>query len=248
MNNPMHHLAAFMAEKFILADAPAAAKALEGLATHEILLLIGTQKAAVLVACLNPMSPAKAAAVLRRLPLKQACYVLTHLDVVQSARLWKEFSAPYQERLKSVLDESFVALISGLEKYPPQSVARNMRTDFMAVRTETKVSALVEQLKNLPRKKLPQVCFVTSKNGELKGVIRTAELAFYDGNSVCGSVMNASEVLSVSHTAEQARALFEQHETDILPLVDEKHILLGFVSKADLISAEKTSFWQRFTK
>lgn len=244
----MNRLASFLAEKFIAADASSAAKALESLATHEILLVIGSQKASVLVACFNKMDAAKAAAVLRRLPLKQACYVLTHLEVDQSARIWKEFSAPYQERLKGVLEAPFVQLISGVEKYPIGAVARKMQTDFVSVRTETKVSALVEQLKNLPRKKIPQLCFVTSKNGELKGIIRTAELAFYGGESVCGSVMSRCEAACVADPIEKIRARMEQAELAALPVVNEQQILLGFVEKADLFTDEKTSFWQRFTK
>ena len=71
MNNPMHALASAVTDKFIAADPTAAAKALETLATHEVLLLISSLKAQVMVAVLNPMDPPKAAAVLRRLPLRQ---------------------------------------------------------------------------------------------------------------------------------------------------------------------------------
>ena len=77
----MHALAGVITEKFVASAPEAAAKALESLATHEILLLISPLKAAVVVAALNPMNPAKAAAVLRRLPLKQASYVLARLEV-----------------------------------------------------------------------------------------------------------------------------------------------------------------------
>ena len=93
MNTPMHSLAGVITEKFIAAAPAAAARALETLATHEVLLLIGSLKAQTLVACLNPMNPAKAAAVLRRMPLKQASYVLARLEVPQAARLMKEFFA-----------------------------------------------------------------------------------------------------------------------------------------------------------
>ena len=94
MNNPMHALASVVTEKFIAADPSAAAKALETLATHEVLLLISSLKAQVMVAVLNPMDPPKAAAVLRRLPLRQASYVLARLNVPQAAKLMKEFTAP----------------------------------------------------------------------------------------------------------------------------------------------------------
>ena len=116
-NQPMHALASVITEKFIAASPKEAAMALAGLATHEVLLLIGSLKAQSIVAVLNFMDPPKAAAVLRRLPLKQASYVLTRLEVAQAARLWKEFSAPYQERLTSVLEPAFVNVLKTASAY-----------------------------------------------------------------------------------------------------------------------------------
>ena len=154
MNAPMHALAGVITEKFILAAPQEAARALASLATHEVLLLIGPLKAQVVVSCLNPMDPPKAAAVLRRLPLKQASYILARLNVEQAAKLWKEFSTPYRERLSAALEPAFVKLLTEANSFSPDSAGRLMRTDFVAVRTESKLSALIERLKSLPRKKL----------------------------------------------------------------------------------------------
>lgn len=249
MNSPMHALAGVITEKFILAAPQEAARALASLATHEVLLLIGPLKAQVVVACLNPMDPPKAAAVLRRLPLKQASYILARLNVEQAAKLWKEFSTPYRERLSSALEPAFVKLLVEANSFAPDSVGRLMRTDFITVRTEAKLAALIERLKSLPRKKLPAACYVTGKDGELKGVIRTAELAFYTPQSVCGSVMNPAEFLHPQDKAEKARKTFAEAETDTLPVVNEKGVLLGVLLKEALpATAEKASLWSRLTK
>lgn len=249
MNAPMHALAGVITEKFILAAPQEAARALASLATHEVLLLIGPLKAQVVVSCLNPMDPPKAAAVLRRLPLKQASYILARLNVEQAAKLWKEFSTPYRERLSAALEPAFVKLLTEANSFSPDSAGRLMRTDFVAVRTESKLSALIERLKSLPRKKLPAVCYVTGKDGELKGFIRTAELAFYTTQSVCGSVMSPAIFLHPQDSAKQARELFLQAETDSLPVVDDKGILLGVLPKESLPAAsEKGSLWARLTK
>ncbi len=248
MNSPMHALAGVMTEKFIAADPAAAARALETLATHEVLLLIGSLKAQVIVACLNPMDPAKAAAVLRRLPLRQASYVLARLDVPQASRLMKEFSAPYRERICAVLEPAFVKLLTQAGAYAPDSAGALMTTDVVSVRTDSKLLSLIERLKALPRKKLPVLCFVTSKDGELKGVIRTAELAFYAPQSVCGSVMSQTISLRPQDGAETARQAFLKAELDALPVTDENNILLGSLDKYALpASADKKPFWRRLT-
>ena len=166
-----------------------------------------------------------------------------------AAQLWKEFSTPYRERLSAALEPAFVKLLTEANSFSPDSAGRLMRTDFVAVRTESKLSALIERLKSLPRKKLPAVCYVTGKDGELKGFIRTAELAFYTAQSVCGSVMTPAVFLHPQDSAKQARELFLQAETDSLPVVDDKGILLGVLPKESLPAAnEKGSLWARLTK
>lgn len=243
----MHNLAAVITEKFIVADPSKAAKALENLATHEIILLVGSLKAHSLVLCLNKMNPAKAAAVLRRLPLKQASYVLGHLEVRQAIKLWKEFSTPYQERLRTVLDKSFIELLAQANQYPKGSMAQLLNADFVSVSTDTKISSLIERLKNLPRRKLPLACFVTGKNGELKGIIRTVEIAFFGKEAVCGSVMAHTEALYLTDSTEKAHQVFKRLGADVLPVVNEKAILVGFVEEQGLPKKEK-SFWKRFMK
>ncbi|MBO5911021.1 MAG: magnesium transporter [Elusimicrobiaceae bacterium] len=250
-NNPMHNLAAVMTEKFIAAAPQAAAQALAVLATHEVILLVGGLKAQSLIAVLNPMDAPKAAAVLRRLPLKQACYVLTHLDVLQAAKLWKEFATPYQERLKSVLSPAFVQLVQTAGGFEPGSVGNVMCTDFVAVRTENKVAELVARLKNLPRKKLPLACFVTGRNDELKGVILTAELAFFNPQAVCGSVMTKTAcALKPQDTLAVAQTLFNDEETAVLPVVNEGGILIGSLDKMAALTAApaKKTLWDKFKK
>lgn len=247
MNSPMHALAGAITEKFIEAAPEAAARALSSMATHEALLLLSPLKAQLVVSCLDPMEPAKAAAILRRLPLRQASYILARLSVPQAARLMKEFSAPYRERISGVLEPAFVKLLADASAYAPGSVGELMRTDFVAVRTETKLSQLVERLKNLPRKKLPSVCWVTDKDGVLKGLIRSAELAFYAPQSAAGSVMSEADFINPVQTAESARKTFEALGVEQLAVVNEKNVLVGILPLAVLSGApkEKKSFWRK---
>lgn len=246
MNTPMHALAGAVTEKFIEAAPEAAARALASLATHEAILLLSPLKAQLVVACLNPMEPAKAAAILRRLPLRQASYVLERLDVPQAAHLMKEFSAPYRERICGVLDASFVNLLADASAYAPGTAGFFMQTDFVAVRTETKLSQLVERLKNLPRKKLPQFCWVLDKEGTLKGVIRSAEIAFYAPQSPAGSVMGETASLRPQAEAAEARKMFADTGVEHLPVTDEKGVLLGVLPLLRLpAEEEKKSFWRK---
>lgn len=249
MNTPMHALAGAVTEKFIEAAPEAAARALAAMATHEALLLLSPLKAALVVACLNPMEPSKAAAILRRLPLRQASYVLARLSVPQAARLMKEFSGPYRERISGALEPAFVKLLADAAMYAPGCVGAAMRTDFTSVRTETKLSQLIERLKNLPRKKLPQFCWVTDKEGALKGVIRSAELAFYAPQSAAGSVMGETAAVHPEQTLQTVRKTFDESGIDTLPVTDAAGILVGVLTLAAMCAPEeKKSFWRKLAE
>lgn len=249
MNDPMHALANAITEKFILAAPKEAAKALETLATHEILLLVSSLKAQVLVQCFNGMTPQKAAAVLRRLPLKQASHILMHLEIPQAARLMQEFSAPYRERITAALPGSFVDILKQAHSYAPDSAGYLMYTDFLAVKTDSNIAQIVERLKTLPRAKLPPVCFVTGKEGVLKGFIRTPELAFYEPESVCGSVMTPCEGIAPTLAGEALMACLTRAQLDLVPVVNEKHVLVGVLTRwTQLPACKESSFWKKWTR
>ena len=147
------------------------------------------------------------------------------------------------------MPDTFIKLITGTEQYAPSSVAKWINTDCVLVKTDAKLSALVERLKALPRKKLPAVCFVVGKDNELKGLIRSGEISFYDAESVCGSVMTSTPCVHPSTSAEDALALAEREQLSLLPVTDNNNTVLGVVAQDVLLRAgrEKT-FWQRLTQ
>ncbi len=249
MNSPTQALASAITEKFISAAPQAAAAALETLATHEVLQLIAPLKAQTLVACLNPMAPAKAAAVLRRLPIRQASYVLTHLDVVQAARLMDAFSAPYRERISSVLEPAFLQLLKQANSFGPHQVGYYMQTDCIVVRTDAKLTQVIERLKNLPRKKLPVWCVVTDKDNHLKGGIRTAEIALQSPQSVVGSVMSPMPCVQPHISCQEAGSLLSAQDEDVAAVIDAQNVFLGLVNRHSFPRATgKKSLWDKLTK
>lgn len=244
----MYVLAGRLTDKFIEAAPQAAADVLAPLAPHEILLLVKGLKAQRLIALFNHLATPKGAAVFRRLPFKQGAYVLSRLEVSNAAKLWKEFATPYRESLKEYLAPGFVKLLLAANGFGPDSVGQFLQTDFVAVKTENKVAELIARLKNLPRTKIPPLCFVTGKNDDLKGNIRTVELVFFNPQAVCGSVMNKEFVcLKPQDSLTAAHAAFKNAQTDLLPVVDENNLLLGVLEKQAVFStpAAKKSWWAK---
>ncbi|MBR3603360.1 MAG: magnesium transporter [Elusimicrobiaceae bacterium] len=245
INTTNTNLTSWITEKFISASAESAAKALAGLATHEAVQLLKPLKAEYMVLCLNPMQADKAAAILRRLPARQGAHVLARLEVRKAAEIFSAFSVPQREKMKTLLPTHFVQLLEKSSAWKEGSAAAMMSTDFLSFRTDNKLSDIVEKLKTLPRKKLPTACFVTDKNGKLKGFIRTAELAFYAPVSTAGSVMSEAQALLPEQPAEKAQAILDQGQP-LVAVVDQAGILLGVLGNTHAVApipAKKRFGW-----
>ncbi len=235
MNGVSNNLTPWLTEKFISAAPLAAAKALETLATHEAILLIKPLKAQSMVACLNPMQPAKAAAILRRLPSRQAAHVLARLDLIQAGAIYKAFSIPQREKMKTLLPASLLKTLEGNSALAKDSAGALMSRDFITFKTENKVAEIIEKLKTLPRKKLPTACLIVSaKDGELKGLIRLSELAFFAPTTLAGSVMTEVQSVSLETAAESARDVLMQGQP-LVPVVNAEKVPLGILSSVELI-------------
>ncbi len=237
MNGPNLNLLPWVTEKFIAAAPAAAAKALDSLATHEALSLLKPLKAEQLVACFNQMEAVKAAAVIRRLPSRQAAHILARLCLPQAVQIYQSFSVPQREKMKTLLSPSWTALLEQGHSWPAGSAGAQMNRDFITFKTETKIAEILEKLKTLPRKKLPAACLIIAgKEGKLKGIIRTVELAFFAPGSLAGSVMSEVKSLSATALAEGAREILAQGQL-IVPVVDADCVPLGVLSLAELCAA-----------
>ena len=232
MNGTNFNLLPWVTERFITAAPAAAAKALEGLATHEAVLLLKPLKAEQLIACLNEMDTVKASAILRRLPSRQAAHILSRLSLPQAVQIYQAFSLPQREKMKTLLPAAWVTQLEQGHRFGTGSAGARMSRDFVAFKTETKVAEMIEKLKIMPRKKLPLACLITAgKEGKLKGLIRTAELAFFAPNSLAGSVMTEVKSVSVGQEAQAANELLQNQP--LVPVTDETGVPLGILSLAE---------------
>lgn len=250
MNGPNFNLLPWVTERFITATPSAAAKALDGLATHEAVLLLKPLKAEQLIACFNEMNVVKASAILRRLPSRQAAHILSRLSLPQAVGIYQAFSLPQREKMKTLLPAAWLAQLEQGHSFAEGSVGALMSRDFVTFRTETKVAEVIEKLKTMPRKKLPLACLITAgKEGKFKGIIRTAEMAFFSSNSLVGSVMAEVPTLSTDASAKEAEQLLEQGQC-VVPVIDETGVPLGVLSLIEfsLVSHKKQRRFKWFGK
>lgn len=200
--------------------------------------LLCTLPAKSIILCFENMHPAKAAPFLRRLPIKQSCYVLARIETLKAAQIFAALPVPFKARLKQVLDKDLYNTLTTILAYPKDSVGAFMVQDFLAFKTDTKVRDILLRLKNLPKEKSVPHIFVKDKNGKIAGIIKTQNFAFFDRESVAGSIMQSLEYkLAPKDKIDKAFILFKKGIYQI-PVIDDKNTLLGVLNAANFVNQD----------
>lgn len=241
-------MALALAEKFITADPKAAAKFFESLSTHEALQFLSSLKAEQITVCLENMAPQRAAPVLRRLPAKQAAHIAAKFNINFAAQVLNLIPQYHQEKIKALLPKTLKDNLDAALQYPKGSVGLVMENDFLSMKTDSKIADIITKLKNMPRKKVPQVIFILDKNSKLLGLIRTLDLVFYSPAALAGSVMTVEfDKVTPETEIKEANKKLKESDSAILPVVNDKNIMTAvYIQKQKLQKEEKKGIISKF--
>ncbi len=227
-------------ESFVNTCPKEAAEELNKMPLGQALDLLCTLPAKSIILCFENMRPVKAAPFLRRLPIKQACYILAHLKTLEAAQIFAALPVPFKARLKQVLDKNLYNTLTTVLSYSQDSVGAFIDQEYISFRTDTKVREIILRLKNLPKEKFVPQIFIKDKNGKLAGMIRTQNLAFFDRESIAGSIMQTIDTkLAPKDKLEKGLNLFKKGSYQIA-VVDDKNTMMGVLNACDFIKKEET--------
>ena len=225
-------------ESFVNACPKEAVKELHQMPLGQALDMLCTLPAKSIILCFENMHPAKAAPFLRRLPIKQSCYFLAHLKTLEAAQIFAALPVPFKARLKQVLDKNLYNTLTNILAYPKDSAGAFLDQDYISFKTDTKVRDIILRLKNLPKEKSVLQVFIKDKNGKLAGIIKTPNLAFFDRETIAGSIMqNIDYKLAPEDKIEKALNLFKKGAYQIA-VADEKNTMLGVINACEFFNKE----------
>ena len=149
----------------------------------------------------------------------------------------------FRARAKSGESPNARVPLSGADLNPPvASIARPVA----AASPETRVGELAEMLRMSPYSQVP---IVSAANGELLGMVSEAaisnQLLAADDEAARTSARQATasrimeppiQGATLFQRARDVSALMEEHNVDVLPVVDHNRRFLGMVSRSDLVS------------
>ena len=133
-------------------------------------------------------------------------------------------------------DERRVA--QALLGYPENSIGRLMTPEYLAVRPETTIAAVMENLRKHGRdSETFDVIYIVNTKGVLLDDVRLRELLLAPPDVSIGSIADGIVVsLNVTEDREASIQMFQHYGRTALPVVDKESVLIGIVTVDDALA------------
>ncbi|MBK7257492.1 MAG: magnesium transporter [Ignavibacteriae bacterium] len=133
-------------------------------------------------------------------------------------------------------DERRVA--QALLGYPENSIGRLMTPEYLAVRPETTIAAVMENLRKHGRdSETFDVIYIVNTKGVLLDDVRLRELLLAPPEVSIGSIADGIVVsLNVTEDREASIQMFQRYGRTALPVVDKEGVLIGIVTVDDALA------------
>ncbi|SIT66690.1 magnesium transporter [Ectothiorhodosinus mongolicus] len=152
--------------------------------------------------------------------------------------------------LMSLLPDKDRWVIKSLLAYPVDSAGRRMTPEFIALRSEwTLAQALDHVREKYEESETVNVAFVTDEDGRLLGVVKLKDLLLGAAKRQVGSLMR-TDVIHVQTRADQEEAvqLIRRYDLEVLPVVDEREILVGIITVDDVMDVTEEETTEDFLR
>lgn len=154
------------------------------------------------------------------------------------------FSRLHQTALQEnidLLNKKNKASVTSLLAYPQNSIARCTNTSCVTITKNITIGEANELIRNNYKDdRTADIVYVVDASGKFLGDIPARRFLVTDPSKQVEEVMDDSVVmLHVTYTKTTALALFKEYNSTMLPVVDEKQILIGAVNLDHVERAEE---------
>ncbi|QOV87945.1 magnesium transporter [Humisphaera borealis] len=183
------------------------------------------------------MDPALAASVLTGMEFAEASMVMAAMDPDDAVDILAHVPPETHDEILREMAARDAALVRALEQYPPDSAGGIMTTEVTALAEDLTVQEAIDELRRLSEQ-LEQMfyVYVVDARSHLVGVLSMRDLILARPDRRLVRVMN-THVKSVPTTMdrEEVASLFRKFNYLAMPVVDEKHRLVGLITVDDVV-------------
>ncbi len=174
---------------------------------------------------------------LHRLPTSQAASILRDLPPDDRTSFLQELPKDVIDELVKLLPYEERILTLTLLGYPEGSVGRLMTPDFIAVKMDWTIEKVLDHIQDYGHdSETINVIYVVNDEGKLLDDIKLKDFLFVPRHSKVESIAdNQFAALSVNDRDEAAINAFKQNDRIVLPVIDEKGVLIGIVTIDDVL-------------
>jgi magnesium transporter len=190
-----------------------------------------------------------AAEIYAHLPTEHQTLLLEQLDPAAATRLIGELSYDdaaavlhelddeHAEAILDALPEGDQRVLSSLLAYPEESAGRIMTPEFATVQPEWTVAEALDHLREHSEiAETVNTIFAVSPEGQLLGWVRLKELLLSRPTATVQSRIQTDIVSVEAHEdQEEAARRISHYDLDVLPVVDERGVILGIITIDDVL-------------
>jgi magnesium transporter len=198
----------------------------------------------------SEMDPAIAANVLGGMQPPEASMVVAAMAPDDAVDVLEHLPARVHDAIVGELEPDEAEEVRQLEQYPPDTAGGIMSPQVTALPEDLTVQQAIEELRRLSQE-LEQMfyAYVVDNRGHLVGVLSTRDMILASPDQRISQIMR-TKVASLPVTLDQEKVaqLMRRHNYLAMPVVDERHRLLGIVTAddvADVMEEEATEDLQK---
>ena len=182
---------------------------------------------------------------------RRVAILLNEMAADDRTTLFEEIPAAAAKQLLNLLSKEERGVALSLLGYPESSIGRLMTPDYVAIRGEWTIAAVLDYIREHGRESDSiNVVYVTDERGALIGELRIRAVLLANPQSVVSDVMSDKNMaLSAYDDQETAVQAFKKYGRTVLPVVDSTGLLIGMVTVDDVLDVaeeEATEDIQKF--
>ena len=215
-------------------DAARVLEQLDAADARDVIELLDPEVTASIV---TEMNPARAAAVIETMPTENAAQVLADMDPDDRVDVLDEVVEARHDELVAGLDEEDQEEVRRLERYDPDTAGGIMTTQVTSLFEYLSVQDAIEQLRNL-NEELEQMfyVYVIDSRQHLVGVLSMRDMILAQPSTVLRDLMIPNvRAVQGDMDQEEVAQIFKKFDYLAMPVVDEKHRLIGLITVDDIV-------------
>ena len=176
--------------------------------------------------------------------------IIEELYVDDAVDMMEELPANVVKRVMRAARPETRNLINQYLRYPDNSAGSIMTAEYVDLKKYMSVKEAFARIRRIGEDKVTiYICFVTSADRKLEGIVTVKDLLLADDDTVLEELMDRNVIFaSTTEDQESVSEKFSDYDLMALPVVDKEGRLVGIVTVDDIIDVMEQETTEDFEK